>query len=138
MIWSAAIMCASSSTKTTARRKSVTTSASALFTGFGCKTTVSAATTIRTAITRKSSAPMRSAGQHDDHAGHQHVGQRQRQQKLPAEVHHLVVAVAGQRPADQDLEHAQEKHLDGEARDLEQRHEELRQREHVVPREVEA
>ena len=41
--------------------------------------------------------------------GHHDIGERERQEQLPAEVHQLVSAEARQRPADQQLEPAEER-----------------------------
>jgi uncharacterized membrane protein YccC len=77
--------------------------ASALVIGFVCYTTVIAPASVITALARKIDAPIRSADQHDRDAGHQHVGERQRQEVLPADFHDLILAVARQRPAHDDL-----------------------------------
>src|SRR3569832_1082200 len=58
----------------------------------------------------------------DDDRGADHARDRQRQQALPAQLHQLIGAEAGQRPADQQLEGAEDEDLDGPQR--EHRHDE--------------
>src|SRR5438552_466360 len=51
-------------------------------------------------------------------AGEQDVGQRERKQELPAELHDLVVAEARQRPADHELQPDEDHELDDEGEHL--------------------
>src|SRR4051812_18131945 len=118
-------MCAPSTTNVTASRKSVTTSAIALFTGFGCSTTVSADTTSNVASTTNASVGT-SAHRHDHDRGHDDVREGQRQQLLPAEVHQLIVPVPRQAPPHEDLERAQHEHFHREAQHLEDHDEQVR------------
>ena len=47
-------------------------------------------------------------------------------EELPAELHELVVAEAGQRPSDQKQKPAEEKHLKGKGSDLQHSNQQLR------------
>src|SRR5437867_10963273 len=93
------------------------------------------------ATTKKVSSPsaiVMSLGEQDHHARKDDVGERERQQHLPAEAHELVVAEARQRPADEDLQPAEEKHLGEEGHDLADDDHEVRQRERPTPGKREA
>ena len=62
-----------------------------------------------------------------DQRGHHDVRERERQQQLPAEVHQLIGAEPRQRPAQHQLEPAQQDDLAAERGELEQRDDAVRQ-----------
>src|SRR5450432_1146137 len=78
---------------------------SALWIGWRCKMRLTAPRIAIAARTKNTTrgAFILVAPQHDDCGGDDHVGERYRQQQLPAEGHQLVVAETGQRAAHPDV-----------------------------------
>src|SRR5271156_2186819 len=126
--------------KSTAIVSSVTTSESRQCTGLRCATVPSAE--ITTSAARKMNTPgdisVRPRSQHHDHRGDHDIGEAERYASLPSQPHHLVVAKARQRPANQNLQPAEQDGLDHERNQAEDRDQQLRQPEMGAARKVKA
>src|SRR5579863_5576662 len=119
----------------------VSARASRQWTGLRCRITPSALTIASVARKPKSqSGILLRSRENNDRGGHRQIEQSEGDQTLPAELHQLVIAHPRQRPADQNLQTAEEHHFCPKRYDLDNRHEQVRevQGRAVRPRKMEA